>query len=362
MKLPDLSIDGYHKPRSGDACAGIAMISSHVKADTTDYWSEYLETKLSSPLEAGHIYYICYYVCLTSHASDVYNIISVGNIGARLTIQMLDTISPGPMYFVTGSPDISTSPGLFITDTVNWTLVSGIYHAAGGEQWLTIGRFYTSTIDFRFISAPKPDINVTNSLTDFASICYMLVDDVCAIDMDNPEATDTILYTPQFPVSIGLGKAIGQFQYLWTTGDTSEQIEVSGPGSYVRQRWGDCGYYIDTFTITKVSVDYCISLPNAFTPNNDGLNDLFGPGDIYCHPDFSDYSFNIYNRWGQLVFQTVEPGIKWDGKYNGVPQEIGVYYYTLQYSFANAPVGTSNSTFTYSQTPVLIRGDVTLIR
>ena len=109
-------------------------------------------------------------------------------------------------------------------------------------------------------------------------------------------------------------------------------------------------------------MDYCISLPNAFTPNNDGLNDLFGPGDIYCHPDFSDYSFNIYNRWGQLVFQTVEPGIKWDGKYNGVPQEIGVYYYTLQYSFANAPVGTSNSTFTYSQTPVLIRGDVTLIR
>jgi len=312
VKLPNTSLDGYHHAHGGDGCAGISMFTGKPYADTTDYWAEYLETRLSTPMEAGHVYYISYYVCLTYHDRVSYNIIAVDNIGARLTTQMIDTYSAGPMFFLKGPPDIQTPPGLFISDTINWVMVSGVYHAGGGEQWLTIGRFYTDTINFRFLYTPAANLNMRSALDQIHSSCYMLVDDVCVTDMNKPYTSDTTLYTPQFPVSIGLGKQPGQNE--WNNGDTSTQIEISEPGIYVRKRWRECGYYIDSFKVVEAPIDFCVWLPNAFTPNGDGRNDKFGPGDSYCHFDFSDYSFNIYNRFGQLVFQSVNPGEKWDGR------------------------------------------------
>ncbi len=355
VKLPFLTLDGYHKPHSGDGCAGINVFAGRPLNDTIDYFSEYIETRLSTTLVAGHSYYISYYVCLTYHSRESYNIISVDNIGARLTTQMLDTICAGPMFYVNGPADIQTPPGLFITDTANWTLVSGIYLAKGGEQWLTIGRFHTNTINYQFLHTPE-NLNAIDAVNAIHSMCYMLIDDVCAIDMESPYAIDSDIFTPQFPISIGLGKADGQ--YLWDNGDTSVQITVSAPGTYVRQRWSECGYYIDSFKVTEIPVDYCVWLPSAFTPNNDGKNDLFGPGDNYCHPDFSDFSFNVYNRWGQMVFQTVDPGEKWDGKMNGIPQEMGVYFYALRYKYGGAFASQNKS----PGSSTLIKGDVTLIR
>ena len=356
VRLPELTLDGYHKPHSGDGCAGINVFAGRPLNDTVDYFSEYVETRLSAPLQAGHSYYVSYYVCLTYHSREQYNIISVDNIGARFTAQMIDTTCAGPMFFVNGPADIQTPPGLFITDTANWTLVSGVYTANGGEQWLTIGRFFTGTVNYQLLYTPEINLNPIDAVNAIHSMCYMLIDDVCVIDMNNPAATDTALYTPQFPISIGVGKPSGK--YLWDNGDTSLQIQVSAPGTYVRQRWGECAYYVDSFTVKEVPVDYCVLLPSAFTPNNDGLNDLFGPGDNYCYPDLADFSFNIYNRWGQLVFQTVDPGVKWDGKMGGVPQEMGVYFYTLRYQYR----GAFNSQNIPPGSTKFIRGDVTLVR
>ena len=350
VRLPFLSVDGYHEPHSGNACAGVSMFTGHPLHDTADYWAEYLETRLASPMQAGHTYYISYYVCLTTHSGKSYNIISVDNIGARLTAQMIDTNCGPHMFLLNDPPDIHTPAGLFITDTVNWTLVSGIYTATGGEQWLTIGRFYSDPLNFIVINAVVPDIDLAGST------CYMLVDDVCVTDMASPVVTDTMIYTPQFPVAIGIGKA--EELYKWYNGDTARQITFTAPGTYARERWSGCGYYIDSFTISEASVDYCVWLPSAFTPNGDGKNDEFGPGNTYCHPDLSDFSFNIYNRWGQLVFQTVDPGIKWDGRCNGAPQEMGVYFYTLRYLYSGAFAAQNK----IQGVPTLIKGDVTLVR
>ena len=350
VKVPYLSADGFHEPHGGSAYAGISMFAGRPEKDTSDYWSEYLETRLAAPLVAGHTYYVSYYVSLSYHSRHIYNIISVDNIGARLTSQKIDTSCAGPMFYINGPPDISTPPGQYITDTAGWTLVSGIYHAAGGEAWLTLGRFFTPVVNYQFLysSVPNP-----SKLSD---ICYMLVDDVCVTDMDSPERTDTVIYSPQFPITMGAGEKEGKYQ--WFNGDTSQQIVVQSAGAYLRQRWADCTYYIDTFKVAEMPVESCVWLPNAFTPNDDGLNDLFGPGNTYCHPDFREFRFSIFNRWGQMVFETVNPGEKWDGTFNGTKQEMGVYYYILSYAYGGtfAGLGAPNGT------PAVVRGDVTLIR
>jgi gliding motility-associated-like protein len=72
-----------------------------------------------------------------------------------------------------------------------------------------------------------------------------------------------------------------------------------------------------------------IAVPNAFTPNGDGLNDY-----LYALNAFKadNLDFKVYNRLGQLVFQTHDWTAKWDGTVNGEPQDAGVYVWTLKYT------------------------------
>ena len=64
-----------------------------------------------------------------------------------------------------------------------------------------------------------------------------------------------------------------------------------------------------------VQGEYALFLPNSFTPNGDGTNDSFYPvGDKIS---VENYSFKIFNRWGEMVFNTTEFGASWDGTYKG---------------------------------------------
>src|SRR5690606_2548633 len=78
-------------------------------------------------------------------------------------------------------------------------------------------------------------------------------------------------------------------------------------------------------------VDPLLDVPNAFTPGKFGQNSIirvngFGIGQM---------SWKIYNRWGQLVFESNNPSIGWDGTYKGQLQPMDVYTYTLEVQFTN---------------------------
>lgn len=89
-----------------------------------------------------------------------------------------------------------------------------------------------------------------------------------------------------------------------------------------------------------------VKVPNAFTPNNDGINDKIKPI-VVC--DFIMTEFLIYNRWGQNVFTTTDLNKAWDGTFNGKPCELGVHYYLLK---------GKNS----KNEDVMLKGDITLIK
>ncbi|HLP94538.1 MAG TPA: gliding motility-associated C-terminal domain-containing protein [Saprospiraceae bacterium] len=89
--------------------------------------------------------------------------------------------------------------------------------------------------------------------------------------------------------------------------------------------------------------------PNAFTPNGDGVNDVFRP--IYpCEVVAS--KLQVYSRWGEKVFETNNPNQGWDGKYNNLDAPSDVYIWRVEYEAIRAG---QQSTFTQS-------GDVTLLR
>lgn len=81
-----------------------------------------------------------------------------------------------------------------------------------------------------------------------------------------------------------------------------------------------------------VCVDNCpvYELPNTFTPNGDGANDLFTPRKPYRF--VSRVDFKVFNRWGEKVFETTDPELKWNGKdFNGKDLPSGVYFYSGYY-------------------------------
>ena len=104
----------------------------------------------------------------------------------------------------------------------------------------------------------------------------------------------------------------------------------------------------DVVAKTVTVFDHCnIDVPTAFTPNNDGLNDRFGPHNAL---KAENYEFKVYNRWGQLIFQSKNWKERWDGKVKGSLQSAGVYVWMLSYTHRD------------SKQSVFKKGTVTLIR
>lgn len=100
----------------------------------------------------------------------------------------------------------------------------------------------------------------------------------------------------------------------------------------------------------KVTVDSSMieDIPSGFSPNGDGLNDIFRPVGLKYQ---SLVDFRVYNRLGQQVYYTSTYGNGWDGKFNGVPQDLGTYSYVI---IVGRPGGDGRN--------VVYKGTVTLVR
>lgn len=83
-----------------------------------------------------------------------------------------------------------------------------------------------------------------------------------------------------------------------------------------------------------VKVYETLSIPNTFTPNGDGVNDYW---DIKNIDDYPDAQFNVYDRYGQMVFQSVGYSKPWDGTYGGKKLPSGTYYYIIDLKADNLP-------------------------
>lgn len=81
---------------------------------------------------------------------------------------------------------------------------------------------------------------------------------------------------------------------------------------------------------TRIYIEpFSVFIPNSFTPDGDEFNNTFN-AKMYMSP--SAWNFKIYNRWGEMIFQSFDYTIGWDGTYNGIKVQPGSYQYILQYS------------------------------
>jgi len=128
-------------------------------------------------------------------------------------------------------------------------------------------------------------------------------------------------------VRLDAGK--GFEEYRWTpTGDTTQWIDVKVTGDYyvvVRDFYGCPGN--DGATVERRCPVY-LEIPNAFTPNSDGINDVF----YVVANDVVEMDLKIYNRWGSEIYQSQSITDTWDGLVKEKPVPEGVYMVLLSYS------------------------------
>ena len=86
---------------------------------------------------------------------------------------------------------------------------------------------------------------------------------------------------------------------------------------------------ISTATKKIILADICyVYVPGAFTPNNDGLNDYLYPLNVF---NSSGFQFKVFNRYGQVMFESADPSNRWNGRFKGQVADPGAYIWTLQY-------------------------------
>ena len=139
-------------------------------------------------------------------------------------------------------------------------------------------------------------------------------------------------------------KATANFnQYVWSTGSTASSVVIKQPGVYWLQvKDGNDCIGKDSIVVNSKDCGNAFYMPTGFTPNNDGNNDLIKP---ILFGRVLQYRFWIYNRWGQLIFETTDLITGWDGVYKGQPQTSGVFVWVCAYQLEGEPEKREKGTF-----------------
>lgn len=135
--------------------------------------------------------------------------------------------------------------------------------------------------------------------------------------------------------------------YLWSNNSKAPVLKITKPGTYwlqVTDKYNCTGK--DSIEVLLKDCMLGFYIPNTFTPNSDQRNDIFRP---LLFGNIIQYKFTVYNRWGQMIYQSTTPGEGWDGFVKGMEEKTGIYMWTCMYQLEG-------------ETPINKKGTVTLIK
>jgi len=250
------------------------------------------------------------------------------------TTSSVTITSPG-QYYVTLTNTNSCSNA----DTINVGQYNPVNFNLTDEEMICLGDSVVIDAGSGFSSYTwdDGDTTQTNTFYGFGVYTVVVTDTNNCIDSDSVTISPTYFYyTISTDTTISLGASIdltanAGSSYLWNTGDTTQSINATPTAN-------------ETFTATTLLVNGCyevgtinvlvneelnIFIPNMFSPNGDGSNDVF----LLYGFGLQEINFRIFNRWGKEIWSTTDPielvTTGWDGTSNGEDQPTGTYVWTM---------------------------------
>jgi|GEM_PF-603871 len=339
----------FQYPHSGSGFVGLYTFDyeKDPPADTVIEYSEYIQGQFFSSLISGKNYIFSCYISL----SDVCNY-TFQNLSVYLSQNI---INESEFLLSDFYPQINNNN--FITTKNGWEKISIPFIASGGEQYLIIGNFTPySLMDTIFVGGGN---------SEYGNKGYYFIDDVAIYPADAPlyaaDAGGDQLLCKGERATLGSASR-SQYLYWWYDEqgnliDTTAQITVSPDSTtfYVlQQKDFKFDETSDTIIVYVSDCENPLYIPNIFSPNADGNNDVFrvrGEGISEIK------TFLIYNRWGEEVFKCHTERSRsaaledcgWDGTCRGEPAPQAVYTYYVEAALLNGET-------------VVKRGNVTLVR
>ena len=284
--------------------------------------------------------------------SSTYYLRAEGNcsIQGEVTVSIFnESLSISPNVFICAeSPTelyaISSLPGQVLD--VQWTPADQILSGQGSSNVLI--NVNEETMFHCLITSNEGCVVEDSILVEISPLSFVSVN-ASSLDSSIPIGGSTQLfadpasgYSYQWTPSTGLSGSASPNPYAAPTQTTTYTVNIIDHdlnGACVKS---------DTVTV-RVFEFQCgfplVFVPNAFTPNNDGANDV-----LYVRGQFIEtFYLKVYDRWGELVFETRQKSLGWDGTFNGVELDPGVYVYHLDMTCIDG-----NSSFE--------KGNITLIR
>jgi gliding motility-associated-like protein len=312
---PDIGFEGaiFFPPSSIEAFDG----NQYLNIECSTGNPEYVQVDLVEPLAAGVEYCVSFYASVWEASLEV-----APSLGVYFTDAPLAE-SP----FELGLAAHVQGPVNF--DPTSWTLISGTYIAQGGESILVLSGFEnTGTMPFPYMYIDVVSVVALPPLV-------LQGDSLC----DGPVLLDA---------------AATGASFAWSTGETTASIEVNNEGDISLER--TISTCVQTATVeilacaTPIDIDdpsdtlidpvdeleeeinlpFDFFVPNAFTPDGDGVNDVFG----VIGPVTERFVLLIFNRWGELVYRSEDISARWTGNHQGgthfVPDGMYVYHLRAQ--------------------------------
>lgn len=207
-------------------------------------------------------------------------------------------------------------------------------HGSGGSEytWSPVTYLDNPTIA-NPVSSPQTSIRYVLQVNESLG-CPKPTFDTVVLRVEKPVADagprDTSIVIDQPLQLLGTGNA-ESFTWVPSTGLNDPNISnpialITNDQQYILEIVSEAGCLsTDTIDVRVYKVKPGFYVPDAFTPNNDGLNDIFRP--ILLGMKSLDY-FRVYNRGGQLIYSTTTQETGWDGNYKGVPQDGDIFVWT----------------------------------
>jgi gliding motility-associated-like protein len=124
---------------------------------------------------------------------------------------------------------------------------------------------------------------------------------------------DSITQCSDLPITLNAGQNLAE-SFNWSTSETSASIIPPVSGTYTLIATNYCGTRTETIEIIYEKCEFTLFIPNSFTPNNDGVNDVWFP----VFDQLDEIQITIFNRWGDVVFEGDKQNFFWTGNvHNG---------------------------------------------
>lgn len=257
------------------------------------------------------------------------------------TIKYFVTVTGSNLCVNTDSIKVTVNPKPeFALQPVSATICKGdsvLLTASGGDLygWVPNTNIVSAT---SAITKAFPSVATTYKVGITSSACKV-TDTLSSYISLNGSLSTSVSSSNNIDCSHGQStlQAIGGVNYTWDPAPGISNLNTPSPTVMPTQT---TTYYVKVvdakgctgYDSVKVYVDFATGmsqylLPTAFTPDGNGKNDCFG---LKYWGSVTQLDFNIYSRWGQLVFHTNNPNDCWDGKLNGQPQDSGTFVYQIK--------------------------------